>query len=959
MSLGFRKTAAVQHIAYCTATSENGHLKVAQRDGAAQKGGPKTHSYYLDGSRKIDVRAFLGSVAEDYAISADPSDYIFEVIRANTTNCPNENHDAFHQSELLRFDTRIGSAVYMTYVGKPHHVNHRTENPYAARGIIFDAHYNSETPALGHCPNCNLKTAERANRDHTGIHCNKCGTVVKDEFVEILVGVDTKKDPLFAKGVRQGVLKAGSMGCNCLSTVCNVCDHLAYSKSDFCTHIRSGNKGTLWKRTASNNFEKISKSELREELRKRGFTGEVPDFCYIKLDDFECRKAYENCQWVVFDEYSRVDQPADPKALQREILKAAQLLDGLSGQLMSVQGVPPPDMLRRETEALLRMATLRTGEFQRAAQRGMDQEGDVMLEVPDEMQVSILPPGMEDPNAPMNGEVPGAPPGPESIEEMQQVGPPGTPGGPEEPMSPAELGVMPPGASAPSRPRRRRSGMRPFAESYKGWSVKITPAGNACVLNANKQPEFIVRGGKKLPQKLQRKQFGRQILAHLFNHGVVSTAKKYKVHFGKKMSQVVDHAVDDMQGFEDKYMYSSVLDNAKKQDDMQGDLRGKSPSGVVQEDTDDMQGDVRGKPPKGSTEDGTTDHELQHDLKPYSDLSAVDDQGDDMREEARTKFKMTDSSLDDETHDHTEKLARFKLGCRVQPAGRRQASKGQSWVISRRAPDPQSPGKFIFTLRQGRKKKAQIAQDDLLTQWILLDKAPARVKLPGKRTRTVSARKTQKSSEDRQKFEARLKKLHEAKVARLEERYAARLKAQEETAFQRAARAIFLVAQRQRLNMEESMLKAAFHDILTQDRVVGRDAATGEDLIYQGMDTQLASHLIEAAFNQDDGQAIETLLNRSAELMQRSDEYLLDAEAELKNLQPSPVHIQARRQLEGGDSLSREASVLERQMLEGNPHINPAPEPHPGSNGQTKKSAIRSALGGTKVESARGLLGAN
>lgn len=994
-AVGFRKTAAVQHLAFCTA--DDGHLKVAQRDGVAEVGGPAVHSYYLDGSRKVDVRAFLDRTSEEFAISGNPADYIFEVIRANTTNVPNENHDAFHRTELLRFDTRIGSPVYMTYVGKPHHINHRTENPYAARGIIFDAHYNDEAPPLSHCPNCNTKTAERKNRDETGVHCNKCGTVVKDEFVEILVGVDTKKDPLFARGVRQGVLKAGSMGCNCLSTVCNVCGHVAYSKPDFCTHIRAGNKGTLWKKSAHGDFQKISKTELVNELKKRGMAGELADFCAVVLDDFECRKAYENCLGVIFDEYSRVDQPADPKALQREILKAAQLLDGLSGQLMSVQGVPPPDMLRRETEALLRMAQLRQGEMRRAASAkdaagpalpmppqssgvpGMQQEGDVLLEVPDEMQVSILPPELGGP--PQPGGEPGAPgaPGPQSIEEMQQVGPPGAPpSGPEEPLSPAELGVMPPGAASPSKrsQKNRRSGMRPFAASYKGWSVKITPHGNACVMNADKQPEFVVRASKKLTKEADRRQFGREVLAHLFENGVVATAKKYKVHFSPKLAQVVDHAIDDMQGFEDKYMYSSVLDNAKGNDDMQGDARGAPPSEIGDGEgySDDMDGDVRGTPPDGAIEDGTTDHELQHDTKTYSELSAVDEQGDDMRDAAREKFNMgSDSALDDEVHDHVEKLARLKLGRRIKPtnelvaAVRKTGKKFDSrpWTISRRGRDPKNPDKSVFTIRQGAKRVAQVAEDDLLAKWILIDKQPARVKLPNKPGMVVASQqpasepqqKAAKSAdEDRKKFEARLKKLYDAKIAKLEAQFEERLAAQEKTFTERMARAIYLVSHRQRMNMEASHLKAAFHDVLTADRVVGRDASTGEELVYQGMNEDLATHLIEAAFDQDDGQTIESVVNRSAQLMQRSDEYLLDAEAELQQLQPAPISIQGRWQLEGGDPMQREAAELQRQALSGNPHINPAPEPEVGSNGHDKRAAIRSALGGTKVESARGML---
>jgi hypothetical protein len=239
----FRRVARVASLGTFD-VEQDGAIRVAQLDTPPTE----TTSYYLDGARKLDVRALLEKVGSVYAISHDPSDYFFEAIRANTTNAPNENNDGFHQAELLRFDVKLGMPVYMTYAGKPHHLNHRTENAKAARGLIIDAHYNADAPALETCPGCQTRTADRQNRDETGLHCKRCGTLVRDEFVEILVGIDARKDPLFADGVRKGTLKAGSMGCNCLSTSCNVCGHVAYARPEFCEHIRAGNKGTLWVR---------------------------------------------------------------------------------------------------------------------------------------------------------------------------------------------------------------------------------------------------------------------------------------------------------------------------------------------------------------------------------------------------------------------------------------------------------------------------------------------------------------------------------------------------------------------------------------------------------------------------------------------------------------------------------------------------------------------------------------
>ena len=242
----FRKLAQVR--SFGTAlwqAGDGGLVKTAQQAGG-ERSEPSEPSYYLDGARVLDIEGMLGRYASEYALSEDPSDYFFEAIRANTTAVPNENHDAFPRHELLSFNTRLSLPVYMTYKGKPHHLNHRTENPKMARGFILDAHYVDDTPALDSCPRCESKTAAREERDPSGIFCRHCGYVVKDESVETLVAVDKTKDPAFTKGVLDRILVASSMGCNCVSTSCNTCKHVAYAANEFCEHIQPGNKGKLW-----------------------------------------------------------------------------------------------------------------------------------------------------------------------------------------------------------------------------------------------------------------------------------------------------------------------------------------------------------------------------------------------------------------------------------------------------------------------------------------------------------------------------------------------------------------------------------------------------------------------------------------------------------------------------------------------------------------------------------------
>ncbi len=278
--------------------------------------GRKDASYYQANAGRIDVGGMLKLVAENYDISANPQDYIYEAARAVTAEVPNENGDGFPRNELLRFDHRLGKAVYQTFILKPHHINHRADNPKTSRGVVLDASYNDMAPALENCPDCGSRTAAIEERDSTGIHCLKCGSVVKDEFVELLLAIDTKKDPTFAEGVKTGSLDSLSMGCEAGYTDCSICDNRARSVAQFCSHIKSGKKKRF--KTASG-----------------------------------MRMSFEKCGDVIFTEISRVDQPADPTAKQRELfsypmstesdmLIMSTRLAKVENMLRIAQAMPPP-----------------------------------------------------------------------------------------------------------------------------------------------------------------------------------------------------------------------------------------------------------------------------------------------------------------------------------------------------------------------------------------------------------------------------------------------------------------------------------------------------------------------------------------------------------------------------------------------------------------------------------------
>jgi len=939
----FKKTASVTSIG--TFSVEDGHLRVAQR-----AEGDATKSYYFDGARKLNIQSLLEKVAETYAVSADPRDYLFEAIRANTTNCPNENNDGFHQSELLRFDLRLGMPVYMTYAGKPHHVNHKTDNAKAARGVVIDAAYNSDAAALESCPSCSMKTAERANRDETGLHCKKCGHLVKDEYVEILVGVDAKKDPLFADGVRKGTLKAGSMGCSCLSTTCNVCHHVAYSQREFCDHIKRGNKGTYWAKKG-NLWTKSSASEVARELAKHRQVFVPKDFCYAKAGNFEARKAYEYCNLVVFDEYSRVDQPADPKALQVEILKAA------------AKETPSPDVLREESAALIRSAEKYEEAMKRAAQ--MKQEGIEVNLSPGDDPVVINPPIGEDGQpieAPIPGELGmGMAPTPVDIDQYTDNElAPGEPVPENEQLELGEMGVLPTApASAPRHVSsgRRTKKMRKFEAAYKDWTVQVSEQGNARVIAADKKPVLIVKAKEKTQDVDTRRTFGMSILASLFERGLVKTAKKFNATFAPKFAQVVEGASDDMQGFEDKYMHDSVLEDAAENDDM-AEARTEPKEaqlGSVLGDHDDMAGDVRGKMPESSVSDGGRDHES----KDMGIKNVTDEDNSDMRDKRKPKSPGKDSVLDNEAHDHKEPLA--KSGSKYELDG--VVHEVVATRLSKGADELKVFGPRSVIVKAGKETK-RIAEKDFLAQWKAVDAADApAVRVAAEKCGACG--KMMKEGESKcpcaheqeieisvEKAAARASRLAEARIAKIQKEADERVAEAKAAVMESLKRAMRVVAGRFSTNLEKSPLKSAMYDILTEERDVGVDAASGRPIVYQACsDHDLAVHLVESMWQEGAAKNLEAMFERAAALMESGDAFLVAAEKDLSHLKPTIPQVTAA--VEAIDEAGLHAEQLRRQASQGNFAFNPAP----ATNGHDKRSAIRGALGGTLVEAARGRYG--
>ena len=262
--MSFRKTAQVQFLG-------------VQHQGSWSKSAShsKSSSFYMDEDGSINVEAALDTVASPYRISRDPRNYLFIPLRANSADRPNNNLDGWELTELQRYDDIVGTPVYRTYDLKPHFVNHNAADLTLSRGVILDSHLNMQNPADD--------MVKQAVFEATGKE------VDQDIFVELLVAVDTTKDPALAEAYRKGSVDSFSMGCDVVATQCSACANVATNDFQLCSCIR-------------------------------GKHSRIP----VECEDGERRLAWEKCMGTIFQEISAVDDPADETAIVQEgILKVA------------------------------------------------------------------------------------------------------------------------------------------------------------------------------------------------------------------------------------------------------------------------------------------------------------------------------------------------------------------------------------------------------------------------------------------------------------------------------------------------------------------------------------------------------------------------------------------------------------------------------------------------------------
>lgn len=1011
----FKKTAKVPIIAIAEAqfNAEANYISFAKS--ASQR----IASFYQSNADKLDIRSILKLVAKDYDISEDPTNYIFEAVRAVTAEVPNENGDAFPHGELLRFDHRLGKAVYQTFIGKPHHINHRADNPKHSRGVVLDASYNDMSPALEVCPDCNHRTAEAEGRDKTGINCVKCGHTVKDEFVELLLAVDTRKDPTFADGVRTGSLDSLSMGCEAGYTDCSICDNRARSIHQFCQHIKSGNKKKMFK--AASGKERMS---------------------------------FEKCGEVVFTEISRVDQPADPLAKSREVfqvssmpmesemlvmaakiaklegmVKAAQLdmggpklVDEVSPQVPfknlaeSIKwaeasthrlkadihrltsekqakhkeasdagrpfyawenaGYDAQIKANRQYVARLEDYVAKAREMQASggpwekgltrqmarffAEKQAQQQDPMLQQIQDGAQDQLEPLKVMHPElAPLIDQLSGAGtiPGPMSIDDYAKKHEESF----DQKVTPAEMGMKPEegGLPLPMAANKRveekiasdldalidsvkESNVssvvtaHKFANAYKNLEANVTKGGNVQVRTKD-GTLFVVRPEVKPVDKTAATKIAGEILTHIADFGIVATVNKYETVIGPKMSQVLEHHLEDHgereEGDKGPITEGGETDGTDKE-------RSTPEKSVVKEEMTDRKDEVREKRDLSNAdilEKHQPDHKEPLNADPVKKGMAADGETDGPGSERGTPPKDTQKNLivdfkDKQPKGMDKSKSAGKIGQMMAPppapaptgAGPAMAAPHEACVCmpGKCACPPNCAKCDPMMSKCGCPCSAKMAQG-----------IPSAAPAPMPMAASVKEATKQYTSRLERLYKARLEKVTVESL----EKVAAAEKAVADRVAGKFLRALKLAARRQALNLEFSPMKASMHDVLTAERDLDADS------YYPGMDVGTAAHIVEATTEVGFDGFVDSLVKRASEFVNMNDEAFAALEGDIKHLQPAPIsiNVQASRRTASKDEV-REAAV------KGNLALAPAPTTEAISDGDNRNN-IRSALGSTKV----------
>lgn len=252
----------------------------------------------LKSSQDRQKTASLRTISDfnDYRVD---DGYVYARIRAISSRV-NKNHDGWPTAEIAGGDEaweKIASLRqsndssltvessadskygFSTFVGKPIFVDHNNSDPKRARGVIVDAKFNVLDQKTASEDSYWSKTAD-VDPEHN-----------PPSEIELLIEIDAKSFPKFAKAIVDGDLDGFSMGANIEYSKCSHCGNKASDPSEYCDHIKM--KGAEHTHTSSDGTR-------------------------------TSKKSYENCYGIGFFEISGVFDPADETALRKEVRSSVQ-----------------------------------------------------------------------------------------------------------------------------------------------------------------------------------------------------------------------------------------------------------------------------------------------------------------------------------------------------------------------------------------------------------------------------------------------------------------------------------------------------------------------------------------------------------------------------------------------------------------------------------------------------------
>lgn len=187
---------------------------------------------------------------------------------------------------------------FATFMGKPNFIDHNNSDPSRSRGVVVDSKLRvlpiERVAANG---GDDYWTSASLDPEHA-----------PPTEIELLIEIDAKQFPKYAKAVRNGELDGFSMGCDVERSKCSHCGHEATNPDEYCSHILM--KG------AHHDYKTADGKRIS-------------------------RKSYENCYGIHFFEISGVFDPADETALAREV-RAGIVDEGLDKTSGFMKGSPDP-----------------------------------------------------------------------------------------------------------------------------------------------------------------------------------------------------------------------------------------------------------------------------------------------------------------------------------------------------------------------------------------------------------------------------------------------------------------------------------------------------------------------------------------------------------------------------------------------------------------------------------------